>query len=58
MLIKELIEHLIYLKQKYEIYYPDDKDINLVCNILEEIPQDIEVKDLLINLEEKCINEK
>ena len=47
MTIGTLIEELIYLKRKYDICYPDDNYINSVCNILERMPQNIEIAELL-----------
>ena len=52
MLIRDLIEQLIYLKSKYEIYYPDSECVNLACNVLEKMPQDITVYDLLDKIKE------
>ena len=51
MTVRALIEELIYMKKKYEIYYPDDNYINLACNILEKMTQDIEITELLKRLE-------
>lgn len=47
MKIGTLIEELICIKKKYDIYYPDDNYINLACNILEKIPQQLEVNELI-----------
>ena len=51
MTVGTLIEELIYLKKKYDIYYPDDNYINSACNVLEKMPQDIEITELLKRLE-------
>ena len=51
MTVGALIDELIYLKKKYDIYYPDDNYINLACNALERMPQDIEIIELLKSLE-------
>ena len=51
MTVGALIDELIYLKKKYDIYYPDDNYINLACNVLERMPQDIEIIELLKSLE-------
>ena len=51
MTVGALIDELIYLKKKYDIYYPDDNYINSACNVLERMPQDIEIIELLKSLE-------
>lgn len=51
MTVGALIEELIYMKKKYDIYYPDDNYINSACNVLERMPQDIEITELLKRLE-------
>lgn len=58
MSVRELIDQLIYFKRKYEIYYPDDNVINLACNVLERLPQDVQVSELLCELEEKNLRGK
>ena len=52
MTVGALIEELIYLKKKYDIYYPDDNYINLACNVLERMPQQLEIGQLLEKLKE------
>jgi hypothetical protein len=52
MTVGTLIEELIYMKKKYDIFYPDDNYINLACNVLEKMPQQLEVGQLLEKLKE------
>ena len=51
MIVGSLIEELIYIKKKYDICYPDDNYINSACNVLEKMPQNIEISELLERLE-------
>ena len=52
MTVSKLIEDLIYIKKKYDIYYPEDDCINSACNVLEKMPQDIEITELLKRLDD------
>lgn len=47
MTVGELVEGLIYLKEKYNISYPDDNYINLACNLLDKQPKDGNISELL-----------
>ncbi|MDU7031162.1 MAG: hypothetical protein E6357_26245 [Clostridiales bacterium] len=47
MTVGELVEGLIYMKEKYDIGYPDDDYINLACNLLDKLPKDGNVGVLL-----------
>lgn len=47
MTVGELVEGLIYLKEKYSIGYPHDDYINLACNLLVKLTKDGNVEDLL-----------
>lgn len=47
MTVGELVEGLIYMKKKYNIVYPDDSYINSACNLLDRLPKDWNVGELL-----------
>ena len=47
MKVGELVEGLIYMKEKYDIGYPDDSYINSACNLLDKLPKDGNVGVLL-----------
>lgn len=53
MTVGDLIENLIYTKKQYDIFYPDDGYINFACNILERMPRNIEIEELITRLEKE-----
>lgn len=53
MTVGTLIEELIYMKTKYGICYPDDNYINFACNVLERMPQQLDIWELLNRLKEE-----
>lgn len=58
MKVRELTDQLIWFKKKYEIYYPDDNVINAACNIIDRLPQELELSELLSQLEEENLRGK
>jgi len=56
MNIGNVIEDMIYLKNKYGISFPDDNAINDACNILARLPRNCEVADWIISNERKDEN--
>lgn len=53
MTIGAVIEGLIDLKRKENIYYPDDIAINNACNILEQLPRTQKVEEWIKNIKDK-----
>lgn len=56
MNIGNVIEDMIYLKNKYGISFPDDNAINDACNILARLPRNCEVADWIISNEQRNEN--
>jgi len=56
MNIGNVIEDMIYLKNKYGISFPDDNAINDACNILARLPRNCEVVDWIISNERRNEN--